>query len=107
MAEIRVRLLVAVKGSAQVGFAYKITLVHKFNDQVKCKISHARFDLLKNIGGENSSETNVDITYRLKGVLEGLSIQNRFGIIRSDLAREEFLDNRLQMQYDFNFESFL
>ena len=71
MAEIRVRLLVAVKGSAQVGFAYKITLVHKFNDQVKYKISHARFDLPKNIGGENSSETNVDITYRLKGVLGG------------------------------------
>ncbi|MDP6230722.1 MAG: hypothetical protein QF913_00960 [Nitrospinaceae bacterium] len=71
MAEIRVRLLVAVKGSAQVGFAYKITLVHKFNDQVKYKISHERFDLPKNIGGENSSETNVDITYRLKGVLGG------------------------------------
>ncbi|HJO01092.1 MAG TPA: hypothetical protein QGF86_09530 [Nitrospinaceae bacterium] len=71
MAEIRVRLLVAVKGSAQVGFAYKITLVHKFNDLVKYKISHARFDLPKNIGGENSSETNVDITYRLKGVLGG------------------------------------
>ena len=65
------RLLVAVKGSAQVGFAYKITLVHKFNDQVKYKISHARFDLPKNIGEENSSETNVDITYRLKGVLGG------------------------------------
>ncbi len=71
MTEIGVRLLFAVKGSAQVGFAYKITLVHKFNDQVKCKISHARFDLPKNIGGENSSETNVDITYRLKGVLGG------------------------------------
>ncbi len=63
--------MVAVKGSAQVGFAYKITLVHKFNDLVKYKINHARFDLPKNIGGENSSETNVDITYRLKGVLGG------------------------------------
>ncbi len=63
--------MVAVKGSAQVGFAYKITLVHKFNDLVKYKISHARFDLPKNIGGENSSGTNVDITYRLKGVLGG------------------------------------
>ncbi len=96
----------ATQGTSQIGFVYKATLTHQFTSQFKAWVSHTRFDLPSNVGGVDSNETDVDMTYRFGGVFKGLSVRNRFAITSSDRSNENIWENRFQIQYSFSFSPF-
>jgi len=94
------------QGTSQIGFVYKANLTHQFTSQFKAKVSHTRFELPSNVGGVDSNETDVDMTYRFGGIFKGLSVRNRFGITSSDRSNENIWENRFQLQYSFSFTPF-
>lgn len=49
----------------------------------------------------NTEETDFDITYKLSGVLKGLSLRNRIGVMNGNPAFGRFIYNRVMMQYSF------
>lgn len=91
-----------LKDSAFVGGAHKWTANYEFNETVWLELSYTYFDLVRSVGGKDSREIDVDVIYKFKGALKGLSLRNRFAFVESDSVAENLIENRLQAQYVFD-----
>jgi hypothetical protein len=90
-----------LKSSAFVGAAHKWMVNWQFNNTILSELSYTYFDLIKSVGGKDSREINVDVTYKFQGMFKELSLRNRLAFVESDRFSENLLENRLQAQYAF------
>jgi hypothetical protein len=91
-----------VKGSAFVGWAHSWGINYVCKDSLSLGVNFTLFDLPESLGGQDSRETNINFRYKFKGALKGLSVMNRIGIIQSNLASENLIEDRFMVQYDFD-----
>jgi hypothetical protein len=90
-----------LKDSAFVGAAHKWTVNWQFSNMILSELSYTYFDLIKSVGGKDSREVDVDVTYKFQGMFKGLSLRNRLAFVESDRVSENLIENRLQAQYAF------
>lgn len=79
------------------GEATKLMLIYRF-PQVLLRVSHTDMDFFSIA---DRSASNLDITYNMNHILEGLSLRYRLEVIQSDEKAVEQSDHRLQLQYTF------
>lgn len=90
-----------LKDSAFVGLGHKWTVNYAPTNLI-VELSYTLYDMIKSVGGADSGEVNVDITYFFEGLLKGVSLRNRTAWVKSELEREDLIENRLQLQYVFD-----
>ena len=91
-----------VKGSAFVGWAHSWGINYECKDSLSLGVNFTLFDLPESLGGHDSNEININFLYKFKGALKGLSVMNRIGVIQSNLASENLIEDRFMIQYDFD-----
>jgi hypothetical protein len=91
-----------VKGSAFVGWAHSWGINYEYKDSLSLGANFTLFDLPESLGGQDSNEINLNFLYKFKGTLKGLSVMNRIGVIQSNLASENLIEDRFMIQYDFD-----
>ncbi len=91
-----------VKGSAFVGWAHSWGINYDYKDSLFLGVNFTLFDLPESLGGQDSNEININFLYKFKGALKGLSVMNRIGVIQSNLASENLIEDRFMIQYDFD-----
>lgn len=91
-----------VKSSAFVGWAHSWGINYECKDSLSLGVNFTLFDLPESLGGHDSRETNINFRYKFKGALKGLSVMNRVGIVQSNLASENLIEDRFMVQYDFD-----
>jgi hypothetical protein len=91
-----------VKGSAFVGWAHSWGINYECKESLSLGVNFTLFDLPESLGGHDSNEINLNFLYKFKGTLKGLSVMNRVGIIQSNLASENLIEDRFMIQYDFD-----
>lgn len=92
-----------VKGSAFVGWAHSWGINYESKDSLSLGVNFTLFDLPESLGGQDSNEINMNLLYKFKGTLKGLSVMNRIGVIQSNLASENLIEDRFMIQYEFDY----
>ncbi len=74
-----------------------------FRRQLRVIAGYARYfnTVYAGYGASHTDETDVDLTYFLKGQLKGLSLRDRIGVAYNLPVLQRFIYNRIMVEYDF------